>query len=88
MHGTISFFLGLALVAFGLFNAIFVGGFFKTSYELGRSFATYIIAAFVAIGVAEPAHHTLGLGALNAFGPDHMVYITVEFCATRQFPMT
>lgn len=66
------FFLGMALVVFGLFNAIFVGGFFRTSYKIGKPFVIYIVAAFFAIGVAEALHHVSGLGPLNAFGFDHM----------------
>lgn len=64
------FFLGAALVVFGLFNAIFVGGFFKTSYKLGRPFVVYSVVAFVVIGFAEALHHVPGLGVLNAFGFD------------------
>lgn len=66
------FFLGSALVVFGLFNAIFVGGFFKTSYKIGKPFVIYAVAAFLAIGVAEVTHHIPGLSALNAFGLDHI----------------
>jgi phosphate starvation-inducible membrane PsiE len=66
------FFLGMALVVFGLFNAVFVGGFFKTSYKLGRPFVVYIAVTFAVIGLAEALHHIPGLGALNAFGFDHM----------------
>lgn len=66
------FFLGAALLIFGLFNLIFVGGFFKTAYKLGKPFVLYIVAAFLTIGVAEALHHVPGLGALNAFGFDRI----------------
>ena len=66
------FYLGTALLMFGLFNAIFVGGFFRTGYKLGKPFVLYIIAAFLVIGVAEALHHFPGLGALNAFGFEHL----------------
>ncbi len=66
------FALGAALFIFGLFNLIFVSGFFRTAYRIGRPFITYIIAAFIAITVFEALHHFPGLGALNAFGTDHM----------------
>lgn len=66
------FFLGMALLIFGLFNAIFVGGFFKTAYKLGKPFVIYIIVNFVVIGVAEALHHVPGLEALNAFGFDRI----------------
>lgn len=65
------FFLGMALLIFGLFNVIFLGGFFKTAYKLGPYFVVYIAAAFLTIGIAEALHHVPGLDALNAFGFDH-----------------
>ena len=66
------FFLGMALVIFGLFNMVFIGGFFKTAYKLSP-FVTYIISAFVAIGIAEALHHVPGLESVNAFGFDDIV---------------
>ena len=66
------FFLGMVLVIFGLFNTVFIGGFFRTAYKLSP-FVTYIIAAFVTIGVAEALHHIPGLGSVNAFGFDDIV---------------
>ena len=65
------FFLGMALLIFGMFNWIFVGGFFKTAYTFSKPFVTYIIAAFIMIFAAEALHHIPGLEALNAFGFDH-----------------
>lgn len=64
------FALGVAFVIFGLFNCIFVGGFFKTAYRFARPFVTFIIAAFLTIFVAEALHHVPGLQRLNAFGTD------------------
>ena len=66
------FFLGAALFIFGLFNVIFLGGFFRTAYQLGKPFVAYIIAAFLAIGAAEAAHHFPEMAVLNAFGFDHI----------------
>ena len=63
------FFLGMTLVIFGLFNTIFIGGFFRTGYKLS-SFFPYIIAAFAVVGIAEAAHYIPGLEAFNAFGFD------------------
>ena len=63
------FFLGMALVIFGLFNTVFIGGFFRTGYKLS-SFFPYIIAAFAVVGIAEAAHYIPGLEAFNAFGFD------------------
>ncbi len=65
------FFLGMALVIFGLFNLIFIGGFFKTAYKLS-AFVPYIIATFLTIGAAETVHHIPGLGPFNAFGFEHL----------------
>ena len=67
------FYLGAALLIFGLFNVIFVGGFFRTAYKIGKPFVIYIIAAFLMIGIFEALHHFSGLGAVNAFGFEHMV---------------
>ena len=65
------FALGMAFVGFGLFNLIFVGGFFKTAYKFGRPFVGYTITAFLLIGIAESLHHFPGLAFLNAFGTEH-----------------
>ena len=64
------FALGMACVIFGLFNWIFVGGFFKTAYKFARPFVTFIIAAFLVIFAAEALHHVPGLAMLNAFGTE------------------
>ena len=64
------FALGAACVIFGLFNWIFVGGFFKTAYKFARPFVTFIVACFLVILTAEALHHVPGLEKLNAFGTD------------------
>ncbi len=64
------FAVGGAMLVFGLFNVIFLGGFFKTAYKIGKPFVAYIIAAFLMIGVLESLHHITGLQAVNAFGFD------------------
>ena len=61
-----------ALFVFGLFNTIFLGGFFKTAYKLGKPFITYIIVSFLAIVGFEALHHFPGLEVLNAFGFDRI----------------
>lgn len=65
------FALGMAFVIFGAFNLIFVGGFFRTAYKLGRPFIAYTAAAFLLIGLAETLHHFPGMAFLNAFGTAH-----------------
>ena len=66
------FALGMACVIFGLFNWIFVGGFFKTAYKFARPFVTFIIVCFLVIFIAEALHHVPGLDKLNAFGTDDL----------------
>jgi hypothetical protein len=66
------FALGMACVIFGLFNWIFVGGFFKTAYKFARPFVTFIIVCFLVIFVTEALHHIPGLEWLNAFGTDNI----------------
>ena len=72
------FFLGIALLVFGMFNMSFVGGIFRTAYRLGKPFVTYIITSFLSIGIAEALHHIPGLEPLNAFGTD---YIALQLAA-------
>lgn len=66
------FFLGLLLLLFGVFNTVFVGGFFKTAYRVGKPFVVYIAAAFLLITAGEALHYFPGLEALNAFGTEHL----------------
>ena len=67
------FALGMALLLFGIFNMIFIAGFYRTAFNTGRPFIVYIIVCFVIIGVAETLHHVTGMQNLNAFGFDSMV---------------
>lgn len=62
------FALGVAFVIFGMFNAIFVGGFFETGYKFGKPFISYIIVAFLMTGMAEAIHYVPGWESVNAFG--------------------
>ena len=66
-------FLGFVLLIFGLFNYIFVGGFFKTAYYYGKPFVIYIIVTFLVIAIAETLHHIPRLQALNSFGFDNIL---------------
>ena len=66
------FALGAALVIFGLFNVIFLGGFFKTAHNMGKPFVIYIIVGFLCIVVFEALHHIPVLAAVNAFGFDNI----------------
>lgn len=64
--------LGYALLIFGLFNAIFVRGFFQTAYKFGRPLIGYSISAFIVITAAEALHHFPGFDWLNSMGTDHL----------------
>ena len=61
-------FLGYVLIIFGLFNILFVRGFFKTGYYFGKPFVSFCIVGFVVIGLAETLIHIPGLEILNSFG--------------------
>ena len=70
-------YLGFVLLILGLFNGIFVGGFFKTAYRLAKPFVIFIVAAFLVVGIAETLFHIPGMEALNAFG---FAYIDLQIC--------
>ena len=75
------FYLGMVLLLFGLFNVIFVGGFWKTAYKIGKPFVIYVIVTFLVIGAAETLHHVPGLEAVNAFGFDRIpLQLTLLLC--------
>ena len=61
-------FLGFALLIFGIFNSVFIGGFFKTAYYFGKPFIFFIVTAFIAVCAGEAIHHVPGLEAMNSFG--------------------
>lgn len=82
------FALGAAFLIFGLFNAVFVGGFFKTAYKFAKPFVTYIILAFLTVGIAESLHHFPGLEALNAFGTEHIgLQLILLLCGIAAFSL-
>ena len=74
-------YLGWLAVLYGLFNLIFVRGFFRTVYKLGRPFLIFAITGFLAVGAAEVLHHLPGLAWLNATGFDHAAGQVVFLCA-------
>ena len=75
------FALGMALLIFGLFNLIFVGGFFRTAHKFAKPFVSYIIAAFLVIGAGESVHYFPGLEPVNAFGFEHILLQLALFAA-------
>ena len=65
-------YLGFVLLIFGCFNGIFVRGFFKTAYKFGKPFVTFIIVAFVIIGIAETLVHIPFFTALRVLDFQHL----------------
>lgn len=61
-------FLGYALVIYGLFNFLFVRGFFKTAYKFGKPFVSFTVVGFLVIALAESLRYIPGLEALNSLG--------------------
>ena len=59
-------YLGWLLFLFALFNAVFLGGFFRTAYGLGRPFIRYCIVGFLTIAAAEAIHHFPGMAGMNS----------------------
>lgn len=76
-----AFALGVAFLMFGIFNSVFLGGFFKTAYKVGPPFVKYIILAFVTLGAAEAIHHFPGLEFFNAFGTDCLTVQIISLVA-------
>lgn len=66
------FALGAAFMLFGIFNFIFVGGFFKTVYKIGKPFIIYMIICFLFISIFETLHHIPQLDIINSFGLDNI----------------
>ena len=65
-------YLAFVLLIFACFNAIFIGGFFKTAYGIGKPFILFIVANFSIIAVAEALHHIPGLEWMNVLDFDFM----------------
>ncbi len=65
-------YLGFVLLILGLFNLIFIGGFFKTAYKFAKPFIAFIVAAFLVVGIGEMLFHIPALSPLNAFGFAHI----------------
>jgi len=75
-------FLGYALLIYGLFNILFVNGFFKTGYYFGKPFVLFSVAGFLVIGIAEILWHIPGFGVLNSFGFDNIfIQLSIFFAS-------
>lgn len=58
-------YLGYLLLVFLCFNALVLGGYWKTGYALGKPFVFFSVAAFLVIALGETLHHLPGLTWLN-----------------------
>lgn len=58
-------YLAFVLLVFLSFNVVFVGGFFKTAYKIGKPFILFIIIAMLLVAVSESLHHIPGLEFLH-----------------------
>ena len=65
-------YLSFVLLIFACFNAIFIGGFFKTAYGIGKPFILFIVVNFSIIAVAETLHYIPGLEWMNVLDFDFM----------------
>lgn len=58
-------YLGYVLIVFSAFNSIFLAGFFKTTYKIGKPFVIFCAASFVTVVAGEVLHRIPGLENLN-----------------------
>ena len=65
-------YLGYVLLILGLFNRIFIGGFFKTAYKFAKPFVAFSVASFLVVGIGETLFRISALSSLNAFGFTHI----------------
>lgn len=66
LMGANPLFLAFVLLIFAAFNAVFIGGFFKTAHGYGKPFVAFVFLCFLLIGLGETLHHLPGLGWTNA----------------------
>lgn len=65
-------FLGFVLLIFAIFNVVFIGGYFKTAYGIGKQFICFIVICFAVITAAEALHHIPGMEWAGALGYEHI----------------
>mgnify|MGYP000941952252 CR=1 FL=1 len=58
-------YLGYIMLVFATFNSIFLAGFFKTAYKIGKPFILFCLVNFIVITVGEVLHYIPGLESLN-----------------------
>ena len=57
--------LGYTMIVFAVFNSIFLAGFFKTTYKIGKPFFIFCVVSFIIIIMGEILHHIPDLESLN-----------------------
>lgn len=80
-------YLGWLLFLFALFNAVFLGGFFRTAYGLGRPFIRYCIVGFLTIAAAEALHHFPGMAGMNSQTGSYGMQLFVLAAGTLLFAL-
>ena len=58
-------YLGYIVIVFAVFNSIFLAGFFKTTYKIGKPFFIFCVVSFIIIIMGEILHHIPDLESLN-----------------------
>ena len=58
-------YLGYIMLVFATFNSVFLAGFFKTAYKIGKPFILFCVVGTVIIFMGEILHHIPGLESLN-----------------------
>lgn len=58
-------YLGYVMIVFAVFNSIFLAGFFKTAYKIGKPFLIFCIADLIVVAIGEILHKIPGLESLN-----------------------
>lgn len=76
--------LGFYALVFTTFNIIFLGGFFKTAYKIGKPFIIFCIVAFILVFLGEALHHIPGLENLN----DYSLFPSVIPCVIGLFVLS
>ncbi len=55
-------------IVFALFNTIFLTGFFKTGYKIGKPLILFSIAAFITVGLCETLPHLPSMSVVGQVG--------------------
>ena len=64
MNANMAYF-GYTMIVFAVFNSIFLAGFFKTTYKIGKPFFIFCVVSFIIIIMGEILHHIPDLESLN-----------------------